>query len=105
MNECIMIACDLHDKTMMLKIASGRGTAETVTVHNTPSGRRRLIADLKRRSLAAGGSRLIFAYEASGQGFGLHDELTDAGIECHVLAPTKIARSVRQAKSKTDEKD
>lgn len=105
MSECIMVACDLHDKTMLLKIARGREAAETMTVRNTPSGRQRLIADLRQRLQSIVGSRLIFAYEASGQGFGLHDELTDAGFECQVLAPTKIARSVRQAKDKTDEKD
>jgi transposase len=53
----------------------------------------------------AGDARILFAYEASGQGFGLYDELTDAGIECCVLAPTRIARSPRQASQKTDEKD
>ena len=45
------------------------------------------------------------AYEASGQGFGWYDELIAAGIECHVLAPTKMARSVQQERNKTDEKD
>jgi transposase len=47
----------------------------------------------------------LFAYEASGQGFGLYDELTEAGFECHVLAPTRIARSQRHTSQKTDEKD
>ena len=105
MAEFIMVACDLHDKTMMLKIAQGRGLAETVSVRNTRAGRTRLIEQLRQRSLSAGGAQVIFAYEASGQGFGLYDELTDAGIQCHVLAPTKIARSPRQAGNKTDEKD
>ena len=50
-------------------------------------------------------ARVIFAYEAAGLGFGLHDELTAAGIECHVFAPTKIARSTQQRQRKTDEKD
>ena len=48
---------------------------------------------------------MIFAYEASGQGFGLYDELTAAGFECHVLAPTKIARSTQHRHRKTDEQD
>ena len=48
---------------------------------------------------------MIFAYEASGQGFGLYDELTAANFECHVLAPTKIARSTQHRQRKTDEKD
>lgn len=105
MVQPIMIACDLHDRTMLLKVAQGRGAPETLSVRNTRDGRRRMIADLTARSQAAGGAPLIFAYEASGQGFGLYDELTAAGIECHVLAPTKIARSTELKKTKTDEKD
>jgi transposase len=105
MAEFIMVACDLHDKTMMLKIARGRGAAEKVTLRNTSASRRRLIQQLQKRARAAGGARVIFAYEASGQGFGLYDELTAAQIECHVLAPTKIARSTQQRQRKTDEQD
>ena len=105
MAEPIMVACDLHDKTMLLKIARGRGAAETLSVANTIPGRDKLIAELRRRSKAAKGAKVIFAYEASGQGFGLYDQLTAAGITCHVLAPTKIARSPQQGCQKTDEKD
>ena len=105
MRKVIMIGCDLHDKTMLLKIATGREAAETRSVKNTVAGRAKMIEELKKRAAAAGGARVLFAYEASGQGFGLYDELTHAGIECHVLAPTRIARSQRQASQKTDEKD
>lgn len=105
MSQPIMVACDLHDQTMLLKVAQGRGAAETFSARNTRSGREWLIANLLHRSQTAGGAPLIFAYEASGQGFGLHDELTAAGIACHVLAPTKIARSTELKKIKTDEKD
>ena len=105
MAKFIMVACDLHDKTMLLKVSTGRGAAETVSVRNTPAGRQRLIAELQARAKAAGGAKIILAYEASGQGFGWYDELIAAGIECHVLAPTKMARSVQQERNKTDEKD
>jgi transposase len=105
MAQPIMVACDLHDRTMLLKVARGRGAAETLSVRNTRGGRERMIAELVRRSQAAGGAPVIFAYEASGQGFGLYDELTQAGLTCHVLAPTKIARSAELQKTKTDEKD
>lgn len=33
------------------------------------------------------------------------DELNDAGIECHVLSPTHLPKSAKQAKQKTDAKD
>ena len=80
MCEFIMVACDLHDKTMLLKTARGREAAEKVAVRNTSAGRTRLIEQLRERSQAAGDARVIFAYEASGQGFGLYDELTAAGF-------------------------
>jgi transposase len=105
MGEFIMVGCDLHDATMLLKVAAGRQPADTLSVRNTRAGRGRMIADLLERSRRAGGAEVIFAYEASGQGFGLHDELTDAGVQCHVLAPTKIARSAQHKREKTDEKD
>ena len=105
MSKFIMVGCDLHDKTMLLKVACDRGPAETMSVRNTRTGRTRMIADLKARTKAAGGASILFAYEASGQGFGLHDVLTVAGIDCKVLAPTKISRSTQQQRVKTDEKD
>ena len=105
MRKVIMIGCDLHDKTMLLKIATGCEEPEKCVVKNTAAGRAKMIEALQARAVAAGDARILFAYEASGQGFGLYDELTDAGIECYVLAPTRIARSPRQASQKTDEKD
>jgi transposase len=97
-----MIGCDLHEESMLLKIAVDRQAPETRLVKNTVSGRAAMIADLRRRGQAAGEARVVFAHEASGQGFGLYDQLTAAGIECFVLAPTKIARSARGRREKTD---
>lgn len=105
MRKVIMIGCDLHEESMVLKVAEDRQTPETRLVKNTASGRAAMIADLRRLGQAAGGARVVFAYEASGQGFGLYDQLTAARIECYVLAPTKIARSARRQREKTDEKD
>jgi transposase len=105
MAEFIMVACDLHDETMVLKIARGREDSEKVTVRNTAAGRRRLIADLHERAQQLGGATILFAYEASGLGFGLYDELTEAGIQCYVLAPSKIPHSAQRKRQKTDERD
>jgi transposase len=104
MSQVIMVACDLHAKTMVLKIAQGRSKPETRTLANTPAGRSTLLGLLKERS-AATRAEVVFAYEASSLGFGLYDELTAAGIRCHVLAPTKIVRSAQQKRRKTDDKD
>src|SRR3569832_660532 len=105
MCEPIMVACDLHDISLLLLVAQGRAEPEKISVANSVAGRAKLIADLRERARLAGGAELIFAYEASGLGFGLYDELTDAGIACHVLAPTKIARSAQHGRRKTDEQD
>jgi transposase len=105
MAEFIMVACDLHDETMVLKIARGREETEKVTVRNTSAARRRLIEDLRARARQAQGAQILFAYEASGQGFGLYDELTEAGIQCHVLAPGKIPHAAQRKRQKTDERD
>jgi transposase len=105
MCELIMVACDLHDKTMVLLLAQGREPAAKMTLPNTQAGQEKLIALLRDRSRQAGKARVIFAYEASSLGFGLHDVLSEAGFECHVLAPTRIPRSVEQRRRKTDHKD
>jgi len=101
----IMVGCDLHDKTMLLKIAEGREKAETRSIKNTVAGRVEMIRMLRERARMVGGGEVMFAYEASGQGFGLYDELTEAGFTCYVLAPTKIARSMQHRRRKTDEQD
>jgi transposase len=105
MDNVIMVGCDLHDKTMLLKIAVGREEPETLSVKNTTSGRRGLVELLRERARQANGAQVMFAYEASGQGFGLHDELSEAGFACFVLAPTLIARSAKHRRRKTDEQD
>ncbi|MFH0938800.1 MAG: transposase, partial [Planctomycetota bacterium] len=105
MGNTIMVGCDLHDKTMLLKIAVGQGASQRRSFENNVDARKVMVADLKRRAAENAGARVVFAYEASGLGFGLCDELEENGITCHVLAPSKIERSVKHRRSKTDEKD
>jgi len=105
MDKYIMVGGDVHDKSMLLKIAEGRDQPWKRSFANDEGGRKAMIQHLKERADAAGGAKIIFAYEASSLGFGLYDTLHDAGIECHVLAPTKIARSADHRRRKTDERD
>lgn len=105
MADCIMVGCDLHDNSMLLRIAAGRGEPVTRSWGTDARGRSAMVEDLRRRAERCGADRVVFAYEACGLGFGLHDELASAGIECHVLAPSKIARSVTHRRRKTDERD
>jgi len=105
MQRVIMAGGDVHDKTILVKVAIGRGKVEKRCFQNTVRGRKELVLWLQSMGREACGDRIVFAYEASGLGFGLYDELTERGLECFVLAPTKIARSVKHRSSKTDERD
>lgn len=103
MSNVIMIGCDLHDEKMVLKIAEGKEAAESRSweTENVAG----LIGFLKSYAGERGAKRIVFAYEASGQGFGLCDRLADAGIECYVLAPTHLPHTSRTRKNKTDSND
>ena len=103
MSKVIMIGCDLHDAWMRLKIAVGRGKAVSKSFATADAWA--MIAWVKELAAQHGASRIVFAYEASGQGFGLYDALTDAGIECYVLAPTHLPHTAHGRKNKTDDKD
>lgn len=107
MEKNICCACDLHDKSLVLKIGRGRAEAVTRRLPNSSAGRealKRLLDDLRRKE---GFERVVFAYEASGQGYGLYDEMKEAGFESYVLAPSLLSRnrSAKQRKNKNDEKD
>jgi transposase len=103
MSKVIMIGCDLHDAKMVLKLCCDSGTA--VRKSWVTSEVDELIEYLRSFAAERGAQRIVFAYEASGQGFGLYDRLTEAGIECHVLAPTHLPHTAHGRKNKTDDKD
>jgi transposase len=105
MKHYIMVGCDVHDETLVLKVALDRSEPQMHTVENSALGRAQLVRGLRERSKRAGGAKVVLAYEASSQGFGLHDQMREAGFECHVLAPTKIARSARDRRQKNDGQD
>lgn len=105
MEKYIMVGCDLHDKTMLLMISEGQGKALKRLYENNRSGHKAMITELKKLAVETRSEKIVFAYEASSEGFGLYDDLTEAGITCYVLAPTKIAKSVNQRRDKTDAKD
>jgi transposase len=100
-----MVAEDVHDRSLIVEDAVGRGKPRKSQYANDRDGRRRMLSHYKRRAKAEGASRVVFAYEASSEGYGLYDDITDAGFECHVLAPTLIPRSPRHRKSKSDTRD
>ncbi len=105
MTQVTMIGCDLHDRTMLLQTAVGKEKPEQKSFQNDFLGREAMIKYLFRRAQESGSERMVFVYEASGQGYGLYDLLTAEGIECFVLSPTHIPRSAKSKRQKTDAKD
>lgn len=103
MNKVTMIGCDLHDVSMVLKVAVD--STESIRKAFPTSKTGEMVAWIKTFAGKQGTPRIVFAYEASGQGFGLYDDLTEAGIECYVLAPTHLPHTAHQRKNKTDDKD
>lgn len=105
MKNYIFVGCDSHEKTLVNKVAWNDGEMDTKKFGASVAGRQKLIDYLRQRSQRAGGALVVVAYEASGHGFILCDQLKAAGFICHVLAPTKIERSSKQKRNKNDERD
>ena len=62
MSEALMVGCDLHDQTMLLKSCVGQdGEVRTRTVPNDQGSRRILIELLKSGADQARASRIVFA--------------------------------------------
>ena len=105
MSNVIMIGCDLHDRNMLLRYALGTSELQLLAYDNDACGRQRMIARLKSLAQKNNAERIVFAYEASGLGHGLSDQLHDEGIECYVLSPTHLPKTPKSARLKTDAKD
>jgi transposase len=105
MDKFILVGCDLHDKNMVLKLALNREVVHSRTFANDSVGRASMVQELRKHAHIAGEARIVVAYEASSLGFFLRDFLEAQAIVCHVFAPSKIARSPKQRRCKTDAKD
>ena len=105
MSKVIMIGCDLHDRNMLLRYGVDDQEPQQASFANDEGGRGRMIELLHQFAGRQQAKRIVFAYEASGQGYGLCDLLYDHGIECHVLSPTDLPKTSKKRKQKTDAKD
>lgn len=105
MSQVIMIGCDLHDRSMLIRFAIEDGKPMQASFSNDSLGRGLLIERLQEEARQHQAERIVFAYEASGQGYGLSDLLHEHGIECYVLSPTLLPKTPKSAKLKTDAKD
>lgn len=105
MSKILMVGCDLHYRSMLVFVAVGQGKPTQKSFSNDELGRALLIEWLQEQAAKQGADRIVLAYEASGLGFGLYDFLFDHGIECFVLSPSKLPKTPKSAKQKTDAKD
>lgn len=105
MSKVIMVGCDLHDRSMLVRFCAGNSQPQQASFANDEGGRTKMIARLHQFAQEQRSPRIVFAYEASGQGYGLCDLLYDQGIECFVLSPTLLPKTPKGKKHKTDAKD
>jgi transposase len=105
MSEVTIVGCDLHDRSMLLKYAVGKNSPREKSFGNDFEGRCKMIEFLIEFSRTHGAERIVFVYEASGQGYGLYDLLRDRGIECFVLSPTHLPKTPKGQRNKTDARD
>ena len=101
----IFVGIDLADKNSVARIAMDLGKSERFGFVNNHAGRARLFQEVMRLAERNGAAKIVMAYEASGCGFVLRDEAEKLNIQCWVLAPTKMEKSVEQRKQKTDDRD
>src|SRR5271166_1690284 len=96
------VGLDVHKDTIAVALAEA-GLRGEVRVHgkipNTPAALTALMT-----KLAAGKKHLRFCYEAGPCGYGIQRQLTSAGHQCAVVAPSLIPRKPGE-RIKTDRRD
>lgn len=101
----IMIAIDMHVKTLVTALGCGKEKPYLRTYPNDFIGYQKLINEIEKMKGTYRGTDVLVAHEASGLGYMLHDLLVEHGYRCAVLAPTELERSATGYKKKTDKKD
>jgi len=103
MNDTITyVGLDVHKETIAVALADGGGRGDVRAfgqIVNTPAALSRLLAKLTQPDRT-----LKFCYEAGPCGYGIQRQLSDAGHDCVVVAPSLIPRKPGD-RIKTDRRD
>jgi transposase len=103
MNDTITyVGLDVHKETIAVALADGGGRGDVRAfgqIVNTPAALSRLLTKLVQP-----GRALKFCYEAGPCGYGIQRQLSDAGHDCVVVAPSLIPRKPGD-RIKTDRRD
>lgn len=97
----IFVGLDVHKETISIygfHAKTGEILVETSLRNDTPK-----VIDLLK-SLKRGRAKIQVCYEAGCLGFGLQREITERGIHCDVIAPSRIPRTAGD-RIKTDRRD
>lgn len=90
MDEVVFIGLDVHKATIAVAIAP-EGRSNEIRYYGSVPHQPGSMSDLARKLAGKHPDRrLTFCYEAGACGYGLARELTDAGYECIVVAPSLI---------------
>jgi transposase len=96
------IGLDVHKNTIAVAVAESglrKEVRDYGTIANTPTALKKLIT-----KLASTGHELRFCYEAGPCGYGIQRQITAAGHECVVVAPSLIPQKPGD-RIKTDRRD
>jgi len=105
MENVLVVGADVHDESIRVRFSVGQADPIGKSFGGNRTSRAAMIKQLRLEAQRLDTTRIMLAYEASSVGYLLWDELTAVGMECRVLAPTKIKTSIEERKKKTDDKD
>lgn len=96
------VGLDVHAATIAVAVAEpNAGEVRFLgEIANEPAAVRKLVRALRRE-----GSELQTAYEAGPTGYVLQRQLTKLGVDCLVVAPSRVPKPVSQRKRKNDRRD